>query len=996
MKRAAFLFLLLFFFACNVNLQAQNPFIHNYTSFDGLPSNTIYQVYQDSKKFIWFVTDAGVSRFDGSNFINFSKQDGLTCNDVVHIKEDSMGRIWFFNMDATLNYYRDGVIYNGNNAPFLDSLSSREFFRDFYEDTDHTIYFYYNYQREIFALDSGNRVTKYKLNSIMVGDKINNRLVEGMVIKYVKKIDGWFYLWTIAGLCRLKDFSQIPELVPGTPAYKAVFSSRERPEFIVTKVKENGKYEIYKLQDDLNIDLSKAPISINSEFISAVMQDEDGFVWVSTFDEGVYCYLETEIFRHFDIKEAQAIIQDHERNIWITSLKEGAYLITPFLNKHVHYEKSYFDEDGILALAHHKQNGVWMTNGNFIYLLQDDIIKKLDFLHHENYLDQLMQVDDNTLVVGELSTSYYAIEGIHTDYASNRILYNGYRISPTPLKRLTMNRSGDKIATWNFFAIVQMKPRLFDNFNSYYLGERVFNTFYNADDELIVNAKKNFIILNDRLFPSEKMAKFNGRIISDHLVIEDSADVFNIEGDSLFISVNDKFYNLTEAWNYPFDLQIKYLEYRSPTLFIGTSRNIFYCNHPLNIMTGDTVDLQMMNISFRNIHNILFDQGRLYVASDDGLTAISGNSYGNVYTGPPIPYFQSIQVNDLPVRNDHPEVVLTGRKKILMDFSNINYSFNPIIYSYKLEGLDKDWQKGRSSNVVYENLPKGDYIFKLRARKPTSGWSEPIEYRIRINAPLWQQPVFFVLLSIVLAGILLIIILLRKNAEIKRREIEHQLVVLEQRALQSMMNPHFIFNSLGSIQHYLLQSKPAEAGMYLSQFARLIRQNLNSINAAMINLDEELDRLNNYLDLEKMRMEKEFEYKIEVEDAISSEDVLIPSMIIQPFVENSIWHGISQIDGRGKILIAFRWNDEKSLKIIVEDNGIGMKPSEMLAVNSEKHLKIGMSLTLKRLDLLGKKYAAKTGIHIQETFPGNQPPGTHIEILVPYIIGTQNKGKLKK
>jgi ligand-binding sensor domain-containing protein len=130
--------LILIFYA-GLSVYAQTPYIQNLTTSDGLPSNQVYQVYHDSRKFIWFATDAGVARYDGSSFMYLRKRDGLNSNQIVRIKEDSQGRLWFFNLNATLNFYKNGILYNSENAPFLDSLSSKFFFLDFYEDTHSTL-----------------------------------------------------------------------------------------------------------------------------------------------------------------------------------------------------------------------------------------------------------------------------------------------------------------------------------------------------------------------------------------------------------------------------------------------------------------------------------------------------------------------------------------------------------------------------------------------------------------------------------------------------------------------------------------------------------------------------------------------------------------------------------------------------------------------------------------------------------------------------------------
>ena len=262
---------------------AQNPFIHNYTTFDGLPSNAIYQVYQDSRKFIWFVSDAGVSRYDGLNFVNFSKKDGLHCNDVVHIKEDRLGRIWFFNMDATLNYYKDGVIYNETSAPFLDSLVSVEFFRDFYEDANHTLYFYHNHQREVFSLDTLNNVHRSKLPSVIMLDLLSKNTIDGMDIRFIDQgKDGFFYLRAVAGLFKLANFSEKPILVDRSIYYKAVFNDSKKGMYVVKSNPAGSNLEIRKMSQDNSFDPTAPTISINTQYVSFVLEDEQGFVWVST------------------------------------------------------------------------------------------------------------------------------------------------------------------------------------------------------------------------------------------------------------------------------------------------------------------------------------------------------------------------------------------------------------------------------------------------------------------------------------------------------------------------------------------------------------------------------------------------------------------------------------------------------------------------------------------------------------------------------------------
>ena len=227
------LFIVALLFA-GIYLPAQNPCIQHYTTADGLPSNTVYYVFQDSKKFIWFATDAGVARYDGFHFDYFTKKDGLGSNEVVRIQEDSFGRIWFFNLNGTINFYWHNTIFNESNAPYLESLKSKEFFRRFFEDTDKTLYFYYNNLRNIVLLDTQNIIKRYLMPSIMVDDTLSKDSVEWMVIRYISKSEtGDLILWTQAGIFKVKHLSDVPEPISSGFAIKDVFPNRNETSFLL-------------------------------------------------------------------------------------------------------------------------------------------------------------------------------------------------------------------------------------------------------------------------------------------------------------------------------------------------------------------------------------------------------------------------------------------------------------------------------------------------------------------------------------------------------------------------------------------------------------------------------------------------------------------------------------------------------------------------------------------------------------------------------------------
>ncbi len=973
----------------DLKLPAQNPFVRHYTTADGLPSNTVYYVFQDSKKFIWFATNAGVARYDGSHFDYFTKSDGLGSNEVVRIQEDSFGRIWFFNLNGSFNFFLDNRIFNEHNAPFLDSLKSQEFFRSFFQDTDKTIYFYYNHQGDIVALDSMNNIKRFRIPSIMFYDTSLKDSIEWMIIRHISKsASGEFILWTQAGLFKLKALDDTPLPISNGFSLQNVFPSKGGSKFVFGTWLNSGEPVFFRFNNERISDTILSPLALKSVFklVGSVLEDIDGFLWISTFDEGLICMADKQEIIRLDIKEGQALMQDHEKNIWISSMQDGVYKLTPSFNRYKHYPKPISGYNGVTAMAGNPDGSIWITNGSRISLFHHNDFYPMDFLNKEGTFNRIEFLGNNILMVWQKGTACYLFQGTTVDSLSRTVSFKRIQRSSHHIKEVALDHTGNELVSFGHVYFLRFfpgqNPLIFKRTG---IDERIYYVFYNHHNELVINTRTNYLFRDGKLYPYKALEYFANRIIYDHLQLNDSIELFNIEGDSLFLFSDNRLINLTTALDYPFHFQVNHMEYAASRLYLASNSSIYFCDNPVELFHGRQVVLKPFDITFRNIQDIHASDGVLHIASEDGLTAIPDSLLSPVRTLVPIPYFRSISIDDKEIQPGQTEIVFRGNNRIKVVFGSKNYSSQETIFSYMLDGVDKDWISGNGNNVIFQGLSPGVYLLKLRARKFNSPWSEPIEFRITVRSTIWQHPLFYILLSILLVGFVARVIIRRKNRQLKQQEIDNQLVTLEQKALQSMMNPHFIFNALGSIQNFLLQNKSREAGLYLSQFARLIRQNLNAITTANINLEEEVDRLRNYLDLEKLRTGDKFEYEIDVDENLDPEEVFIPSMIIQPFVENAIWHGISNIDEKGEINVKFRKIDDMSIKIIIKDNGIGMQNSQALASRSDKHLHLGMDMTRRRLDLFGKKYSMKTSIEHCEVSPGLPNPGTRVVVIVPMM-----------
>jgi LytS/YehU family sensor histidine kinase len=199
-----------------------------------------------------------------------------------------------------------------------------------------------------------------------------------------------------------------------------------------------------------------------------------------------------------------------------------------------------------------------------------------------------------------------------------------------------------------------------------------------------------------------------------------------------------------------------------------------------------------------------------------------------------------------------------------------------------------------------------------------------------------------------------------------------------------MMNPHFIFNVMNSIQNYINNNQNHEANLFLSDFATLIRVNLDISSKRYISLDDEIAYLELYLALESRRFNGKLTYKIDIAKNVDGDDIMVPVMLIQPFVENAIWHGILPKKQPGNVTINISAHQTEFIKIEIIDDGVGLrKPNAMNSAEVQKHISKGMKMTRERLDLISQLSGKKLDIVVTEAFPGSVFPGVKVEFLLP-------------
>ena len=354
----------------------------------------------------------------------------------------------------------------------------------------------------------------------------------------------------------------------------------------------------------------------------------------------------------------------------------------------------------------------------------------------------------------------------------------------------------------------------------------------------------------------------------------------------------------------------------------------------------------------------------------------------------------TISLDDKPVftllKDKIPETVIIPPEH---DLINLNISLiNPmdtanVEYQYQLVGYDPGWiSNGISRHIEYLDLPGDSYILRIRACESGEKWQFAHELTIQRKVYFYHTEWFVVFCFILVIAVLYILYRIRIRTIRKKEKIQRQMTELKLQALQAQMNPHFTFNALNSINSFILSNKSEKASDFLTKFSRLIRQVLNNSKQTMVSLSDELQALRLYIELEQLRFENHFYYRIDVDDCIDTDSIQVPPLLLQPYVENAIWHGLMHKKAEGNIdILIEKENDQLLFKII--DDGIGREKASIYKSKYDSNKKsLGMSITKDRIGLLNNLYQIKATSKIVDLYDEhNNSKGTMVEISIPVV-----------
>ncbi|MEN8121215.1 MAG: two-component regulator propeller domain-containing protein [Bacteroidota bacterium] len=966
---------LIYLFLINLNVYAQEYTYHHYGVEDGLPSSEVYQVFQDSKGYLWFATDMGVSRFNGYEFINFDIKNGLTNNTVFEIFEDHHGKIWFLSLSNKLSYfYKDTIVqYKYNRIIEKHTKNSKlSIKRTFHIDSLDNIYFSV-IDKGIFKLSPQGQYSNLQKNDTdgtLRIIKTANKLIPGYnIIENFIKI--------IAHNNNTINTKSEGMIFGVSPLYFTEYDSKKEGVLItyssyifniksnkITKVKTFEKEIIWFSKDQYNrywVSLRNGGvyrfdndefISKNSKFflknkdVSSILIDKEKGYWFSTLNDGVYFLPSFELNHIPETKNKNVLNIAQSNEKLLISLYEAELMI---FNNNYHYDRNIFL--GTLKSANkiifdQRLNLFWIGTYQFVKQFKNN---KLTEIHKNSWYNdnkKLGEVSIKSMALDQLSGIWLGTyTGIY-HVVNNKIIYKSFKDDnwKEMVYSIISNPDG---SLW---------LGTFSGLWKYKNGEYIY---YGKQNKLLKHRINTLLKYKNNLYIGTKGA---GLII------------YNLENKSIqLIHKND---GLTSN-------SITSITKHKETLWIGTNRGV----NILNVKVDGNYSIKQFDsgngLLSNEITQLYVYDSTMYIAGKKGVNYLNLNKFNDKNS------LLNTYIEKVIIGNNDTVVQKNYELNHEQNFINVSYkaisfkSGSNILYRYKMYPMVTDWTYTKKDELQFTSLNPGNYKFVVSAKNQSGEWNDiGTKLNFIIEAPFWQTWWFIASVITLFIFLVLAIINFKLQQVKKENRLKKELNLYMKKAINSQINPHFVFNSLNSINQYILKSDKINSSKYLNRFSIYIRSILNALKNDYQSLSEELKISELYLELEKFRLKDKLSYNIKIDKSVKSLNIQIPSLVITPFLENSIWLGILPKKGLGKIdVLVFQEN--KILTMSISDNGIGRTESLKLQNNPDFSIKTpGPENTLERIKLLNDLYSDKIEILYTDIDESEDKQGTVVEIKV--------------
>lgn len=974
----------IFFFTTTI--YPQTPSYYHYKATDGLASATVFQVIQDKEGFIWLATQNGVSRFDGKRFTNYTIEDGLNSNMITAIALGTNGEIFFSNYEKGINVLKNGKIEN-----YVDDRNG-------------------NMVRITFLINTPTQQNKNKLLTNTRADyvyvfEVDHSGKQSFSVIYLElftlnKLDtlsgGRIIALTTKGIFEIKNDVADKIYIQENPNIAA---------YCIADVRDGSFYigskgNIYRIKNNKVIGVHKINVGGNNE-VSNLLRDRKGNLWFSVMNKGFYKipHNSKEIINigskmNLQTTNVNHLFEDKEGNIWVGTYGKGVYCLTNF------YLSSYTEEDG---LSNNSVHSITKDNYDRIFIGTYNGVNLFDKNKFEHIKkDPKSPLTEYIFNIKALNDGVYITGGFpNTD--GERIIYKGenFYFNNRPSFIRTKNglnifgTTGNHIRFHRDFLADKSTYQLYNIFGDSSISNRVNDLYEDTQGSIWVGSTLGLCKLSNFTETSGK-AKWDKTFFTSNPVLnsrikaiyQDKKNKIWFAGDlgiAKYDLSNGSVSEYKSINGYDLSFSTSITSDKKERIWIGTMHGLYLFDGTeiifLNGKSGLTSD-EVLSLFYDEEKNIL------YVGTSSGFSLLDIKLFDEFHPNPPEIKLISIQAGD-SVYSTYQELVFEPEaNNVSIEFAGLNF-FSPGAVRYKYK-LNNEWIETDYNFLNFTSLKHGDYNLEISAKAQNTIWSKPITVSFTI-LPRFVETIWFLLLIFGLFLLIVLSIVLWRIKLISKKnrdklELTERINELKHQALSAMMNPHFIFNSLNSVQFLINSKRNEEANNYIAMMAKLIRKNLDTAGSGFILLSEEINKLKLYLDLEKLRFQERFSYEIISGDDVDVNSLLIPNMIIQPFVENSLWHGIINSGSNGLLTISFMFENieidsavSKSLIIKVTDNGIGIKRA--LKNKKEDHISKGIQIIEERLKLLSAKMELPKPIILEDLSErNNSSHGTEVII----------------
>ena len=1044
MRYNYFYIIFLLFFLNNIQAQYRFENYARLTSKDGLPSSSVYDFEEDKYGFIWIATNTGLCKFDGSKVIPFVKEEG----DSIFLPSDHIRSLLIKGDSLWIGTRKGLSIFNMNTRQFNnhhfkfdhveleDNLWERNLIRDMFEDRQGNVWLAPTYSGFVKWDKQTHTFTQFPIYPSDTISQAYSLVGQLSIRKMIQDVDHDHIIWGVGqtGIIKLnQETGEVNRILFPSDDEKFTYNINRKiciyqdKAGLIYSGSWTGGLSIYNPKTKEYILVSKTyrsrmPDKILEGHLYSIFPGEGDKIYL-TYGEGVYLF-DTKKRTFSIIKESVfkgEIIQygidfvDSEDRVWYGN-QRGAYIADPIAQQfrwHSLAELNPTDypllpramvEDfypGYLSIAGQYADGVYHINPTTGHKFKSKIKEQIEEGSHFQFWG-LTQLDKNTLLVSEVKRLY--------KISKNKELAVPFEVQPNA-------------------KILGYHEVLNDGYGKIWVGTYRDGLF---SIDLSNYTEKAYKDILPRLSISSHFKDSKGNIWMTmgrgHLVFgreDNELIIFDHAKDTINTFITPRNYCECpngEVWLAGEAEGLGLLSVENPKAGIikkvrllkenGTNIKAtrVACNQKNELWVMSNSGLLKMNRndwSYKNFSyayglkstSDLFSflkSGELFIGARDGVYAIDTEKL-IINNKVPKPYVVSILTNKGPKNKleDHlkqePIYLKPNENVLTIEFSAINHSLaNQTKYLYQLEGIDEAWiDPGDKRSFTYSYVPGGDYVFKIRACNNEGIWNESAyELPIHVGTPWYKTGLFWAFVIFSLAGFVYAyyqdrIQRIEKESRLKT-EFEKKMANVEMSALRAQMNPHFIFNCLNSIESYIIKSDTKKASQYLNNFSRLIRLILQNSRSNYVNLKDEIESIELYIKMEQMRFRDSFSYEINLAEGMNPENFEIPPMLIQPYIENSIWHGLDHDAKDGKVLIEISKGTD-TLICVVEDNGIGRKAAAKIRASKKvKRKSMGMDITAERIEIINKIYDTNNKINIEDLYDSNDNPlGTKVTLHIP-------------